>query len=137
MLDRFRKWLGSFGSVKTGHRYEYRDPWRERTTPVECGPLPQPDTGIVSMDAAWFAQQDGPFVEVFVYWRIARDGKPTVSICDDPMGHPHAHLVRVPIPEDVQRCIAAVKNPPLCMVLEKTGKHAGECPKPTNETSAP
>lgn len=77
------------------------------------------------------------YVETWVYWRIARDGTPTVSICDDPMGHPHAHLVRVPIPEDVQKCIDATKNPPLCLVVGKHGEPTGECPKPSNEPETP
>jgi len=76
-------------------------------------------------------------VEVYCYWRIGRDGTPTVSICDDPMGHPHAHLVRVPIPEDVQKCIDATKNPPLCLVVGKHGEPTGECPKPSNEPETP
>lgn len=69
-----------------------------------------------------------PYVEVFIYWRIDRAGKPTASICDDPMGHPHVHLIRIPIPEDVQRCIAAVKDPPLCLIMTKFSKATGECP---------
>jgi hypothetical protein len=77
------------------------------------------------------------FVEIWCYWRIGRDGTPTVSICDDPMGHPHAHLVRVPIPEDVQKCIDATKNPPLCLAVGKHGEPTGECPKPSNEPETP
>lgn len=74
------------------------------------------------------------YVETWVYWRLDRDGTPTVSICDDPMGHPHAHLIRVPIPADVQKCSAAVKAPPLCMVMTKFGKAEGSCPQSSNET---
>lgn len=88
---------------------------------------------------AWERKEPEPaqrYVEIFVYWRIARDGTPTVSICDDPMGHPHVHLVRVPVPKDVQQCIAAVKDPPACMVMDKFSRAVGDCPKPTNETSA-
>lgn len=78
------------------------------------------------------------YVEVFIYWRIDRKGKPTASICDDPMGHPHVHLIRIPVPEDVQRCIAAVKDPPLCMVMSKFSKPEGACPKQESEpTDAP
>lgn len=75
-----------------------------------------------------------PTVSVWCYWRIDRDGTPAVSICDDPMGHPHVHLVRIPIPEDVQKCIATTKDPPLCMVLSKSSKMLGPCPQPSNET---
>lgn len=109
--------------------------WSVWVEPTEPWPKPpSPDRGIVSMDAAWFEEYgDDPFVEVFMYWRIGRDGKPTASICDDPMGHPHVHLVRIPIPEDVQKCIAAVKHPPLCMVLNKFGRSEGVCPT-TNES---
>lgn len=97
----------------------------EKVTPPEpsvCGEVSRPPSS---------------YVEVFLYWRIARDGTPTVSICDDPMSHPHAHLVRIPIPEDVLRCIAATKNPPLCLVVGKQGYATGPCPETTNETSAP
>ena len=69
-----------------------------------------------------------PHVDVFMYWRIDRAGKPTVSICDDPMSHPHAHLVRITIPEDVQKCILATKNPPLCLIIGKHGEPTGPCP---------
>ena len=100
-------------------------------------PPPPPDRGVVSMDAAWFEEYgDDPFVEVWMYWRIGRDGKPTASICDDPMGHPHVHRVRIPIPEDVQKCIAAVKDPPMCMVMNKFSKSEGTCPT-TNESETP
>lgn len=73
------------------------------------------------------------FVDVFMYWRIDRAGKPTVSICDDPMSHPHAHLVRIAIPEDVRKCIDATKNPPECLVVDKKGYAVGECPKQESE----
>jgi hypothetical protein len=121
---KFRKWLGTTGaddSFEMRYRQNLADLSRAETT--------------------WKQFTDGlrrpapqPYVEVFMYWRIARDGTPTVSICDDPMSHPHAHLVRIPIPEDVQKCVAATKDPPLCMVLTKFGKHEGPCPQTSNET---
>lgn len=93
-----------------------------------------------SWPPTWFPEEApaGRYVEVFMYWRIDRAGEPTVSICDDPMSHPHAHLVRIAIPEDVQKCILATKNPPECLIIDKKGYAVGACPKQESEpTNAP
>ena len=152
----FRKCLGRIGSTKVHLGWAWpqgwdQEPHGEKPTPAEHGELPQTDDGWVAIPGrevrrmlagkrAEIQQERADAIEntksvsVWCYWRIARDGTPTVSICDDPMSHPHTHLVRIPIPEDVQKCVAATKDPPLCMVLGKSSKMLGKCPEPSNET---
>jgi hypothetical protein len=131
---RFRKWLGAPAADDIGE-VSPEGGWPRSSEYLRNL------ADISRTEAAWKLFMDGlqvprpaPYVEVWIFWRISRDGTPTASICDDPMGHPHTHLVRIPIPEDVQKCIAATKNPPLCMVLGKSGKMTGACPEPSNET---
>lgn len=108
--------------------------WRADARRIHTGDKEQLRAWEESMEAS---VRPAPFAELWCYWRIDRDGNPKPSFCDDPMGHPHVHLIRIPVPEDVQRCIAAVKDPPMCMVMNKFSRPEGECPKPTNETTAP
>ena len=117
-----------------GLRSWWKSHWVKEVQPTKPWP-PPPEAKVRYYDMAtpakepldWGPPKESPTVKTWVYWRIARDGTPTVSTCDDPMGHPHAHLIAIPIPEDVQKCIAATKNPPLCMVLQKNGRHVGDC----------
>jgi hypothetical protein len=113
----------SYAAVKLAHAY----PWLSLDEAVVYDGARRKLTVGRVLELAKLAERT--HVDVWCYWRIARDGTPTVSICDDPMSHPHAHLVRIPIPDDVQKCIVATKNPPLCLVVGKHGEPTGPCPE--------
>ena len=83
---------------------------------------------------------EGPRKDVirrYLYWKLDRTGNPIPDFTDTPHLYPHAHLVEIPVPQDVQDCMSEFQHPPACLVIEKTGLMAGNCTtKPTNETSA-
>lgn len=126
-MGSLKEWVKRLGPQMSFGHIEPTEPWPRAPDPVD------------SREAEWFKQHTYvPYAEIWCYWRIDRDGKPKPSFCDDPMGHPHVHLIRIPVPEDVQRCIAAVKDPPMCMVMNKFSKPEGACPNQKSEpTDAP
>lgn len=69
----------------------------------------------------------GRTVRRYIYWKLNRNGLPEPDFTDTPHLYPHAHLVEIPIPEDVLACMAEFKNPSVCLVLDKFGKSRGDC----------
>lgn len=76
-------------------------------------------------------------VEKWVYWTLDKTGKPMCHFCDGPLGHPHIHLVRIPIPADVLACSEDIKNPPLCLIHDKFSWATGPCLKQESESTCP
>lgn len=78
------------------------------------------------------------YVEKWVYWTLDKTGAPMCHFCDGPLGHPHVHLVRIPIPADVLACSEDIQNPPLCLIHDKFSRATGPCDKQESEpTDAP
>lgn len=84
-----------------------------------------------------FGDSPPKFIRRHIYWKLSADGQPVPDFTDSPHLYQHAHLVEIPVPRDVQDCMAEFKNPPACLIVTKSGLMAGNCTtKPTNETSA-
>lgn len=61
-------------------------------------------------------------VDAWIYWHLDRDGNPVPDFTLTPHLYPHTSRVRIPVPEDVQKCMAQFSEPATCLLLTKFGQ---------------
>jgi hypothetical protein len=64
-----------------------------------------------------------------IFWKLDAEGNPVPDFTDTPHLYQHAHLVEIPVPQDVQDCMSEFKDPPPCLIIEKSDLMAGDCPE--------